>query len=203
MDSAHKIITCMQQAAISCELPVPSASAVAHIIGISLQPAIAQLFNVTDEKVVDRLVEAYKHHYLSVDTTPCPLFDGVQPMLGQLATHTQLAVATGKARRGLERAWKGTDTAKYFDHSICADESESKPSPAMLRTLLERTGLSAQDAVMVGDTSYDMQMAQALGMDRVAVSYGVHTPELLQQFTPSALVDDISELADFLCAGYR
>ena len=201
MDSAAKIVQCMQQAARHCEVDVPSVEAVSHIIGISLKPAIKQLFNTDDDQLAERLVLAYKEVYLGVDTTPCPLFNGVETMLSDLvAKQRTLAVATGKARRGLERAWRQTGTGHYFTTSRCADEAESKPSPDMLLQLIEERGLTPAQALMIGDTTYDMQMAQSIGMDRVGVSYGVHAQVNLEKHKPKAIVHSIAELHEVLTA---
>ena len=106
MDSAAKIVSCMQLAAKQCDMPVPTYDEVGHIIGISLKPAIKQLFNIKDDELAERLVAAYKEAFVTRDTTPCPLFDGVEPLLSNLKeAGCTLAVATGKARRGLDRAW--------------------------------------------------------------------------------------------------
>lgn len=201
MDSAAKIVQCMQQAARHCEVDVPSDEAASHIIGISLKPAIKQLFNTDDDQLAERLVLAYKEVYLGVDTTPCPLFNGVETMLSDLvAKQRTLAVATGKARRGLERAWRQTGTGHYFTTSRCADEAESKPSPDMLLQLIEERGLTPAQALMIGDTTYDMQMAQSIGMDRVGVSYGVHAQVHLEKHKPKAIVHSIAELHEVLTA---
>ncbi|RDV27431.1 HAD family hydrolase [Alteromonas aestuariivivens] len=198
MDSAAKIINCMQLAAKACGLPVPTDNAVAHIIGISLQPAIRQLFDIDDE-MADKVVLAYKQIYLQQDATPCPLFDGVEALLTALTSAgITLAVATGKARRGLQRAWDSTATGHFFSHSRCACEADSKPSPDMLAQLLVETGVDVDEAVMIGDTTYDMQMAKALGMDRIAVSYGVHAPVNLQAFDPLVIVHSVNELLGLL-----
>lgn len=195
MDSANKIVNCMQIAAKQCDMPIPTYEEVGHIIGISLKPAIMQLFSITDSALGDRLVQAYKDAFVSVDVTPCPLFDGVEEMLGSLKTAgCILAVATGKARRGLDRAWKQTDTGNYFSASRTADEAESKPSSDMLEQLLDELGFEANDAVMIGDTTYDMQMAKSIGMDRIGVSYGVHAQVHLEALEPVALVHSIEEL---------
>jgi phosphoglycolate phosphatase len=200
MDSAAKIINCMQLAAKACDVPIPSADEVGHIIGISLKPAIKQLFNIDDDSLAERIVSAYKEAFVDLDATPSPLFDGVESMLDSLKQQgCVLAVATGKARRGLDRAWAQTDTGHFFSASRCADDAQSKPSPDMLLQLLDELNIAASDAVMVGDTTYDMQMAQSIGMDRVGVSYGVHAQVHLERFSPKSIVHSIDELAAFLC----
>ena len=199
MDSADKIINCMQIAAKHCDVPVPSAEAVSHIIGISLKPAIKQLFNIDDDALAERLVLAYKEAFVSHDATPCPLFSGVDDLLSALkAKGTTLAVATGKARRGLDRAWSQTGTGHYFSASRCADDAKSKPSPEMLLQILDDLNISAQDAVMIGDTTYDMQMAKSIGMRRIGVSYGVHAQVHLEALAPETIVHSIAELQQFL-----
>lgn len=199
MDSAAKIVNCMQIAATNCGVEVPSPEAVSHIIGISLKPAIMQLFATTDDDLADKLVEAYKHAYIAQDQTPCPLFDGAEQLLQRLQNAgATLAVATGKARRGLDRAWANTGTGHYFSTSRCADEAESKPSSDMLEQILAELNVSSDSAVMIGDTSYDMQMAEQIGMDRIGVSYGVHAEEHLERHNPIAIVDSIESLSNVL-----
>ncbi|WP_100641096.1 HAD family hydrolase [Alteromonas facilis] len=199
MDSAAKISKCMQLAALDCGLPAPEQKAVEHIIGISLGPAIAQLFKISDEKLINQLVERYKFNYLNMDTTPCPLFPGVMPLFSALQQQgTTLAVATGKARRGLNRAWEQTQTGAFFSFSCCADEAESKPSPDMLKQILANSGYSAEEAVMIGDTTYDMQMAESIGMARIGVNYGVHDESKLLQHKPLLVAESVAQLHQFL-----
>jgi len=199
MDSAGKIINCMQIAAKHCSFPVPTAEEVGHIIGISLKPAIKQLFSIQDDASAERLVHAYREAFITHDTTPSPLFDGVEVMLDELtARGAILAVATGKARRGLARAWSQTGTGKYFRTSRCADDAKSKPSPDMLLQIINELNIDIADAIMVGDTTYDMQMAKSIGMARVGVSYGVHAQTHLEALKPKAIVHSISELQRFL-----
>ena len=158
-----------------------------------------QLFATTDDDLADKLVEAYKHAYIAQDQTPCPLFDGAEQLLQRLQNAgATLAVATGKARRGLDRAWANTGTGHYFSTSRCADEAESKPSSDMLEQILAELNVSAERAVMIGDTSYDMQMAEQIGMDRIGVSYGVHAEEHLERHNPIAIVDSIESLSNVL-----
>ena len=195
MDSADKIINCMQIAAKQCDFPIPSANDVSHIIGISLEPAIKQLFGVDDDALVQRLKNAYKDAFIIHDATPSPLFNGVETMLNTLtASGLTLAVATGKARRGLLRAWEQTGTGRYFRTSRCADDAKSKPSPDMLLQILDELNVSVSEAIMVGDTTYDMQMARSIDMARVGVSYGVHAQAHLERLKPKAIVHSIDEL---------
>lgn len=197
MDSAAKIVSCMQQAAVLGGMPIPSKEAVEHIIGISLQPAIKQLFKVDDNKA-DELKEHYKTVFINQDATPCPLFAHAESTLVFLSERARLAVATGKARRGLERAFDASSTRHFFEYSRCADEAESKPSSDMLLQIINQWQVSAKDVLMVGDTIYDMQMAENIGMPRVAVSYGVHHRDALSVHEPLQIIDCFSELQKFV-----
>lgn len=199
MDSADKIVNCMQIAAKQCSMPIPSRDEVGHIIGISLKPAIKQLFGIDDDALAEQLVLAYKEAFVAKDTTPCPLFDGAETLFNALKeSGCILAVATGKARRGLDRAWGQTDTGRFFSASRTADEAESKPSPDMLLQLIDELSIPVSDAVMIGDTTYDMQMAKSIGMDRIGVSYGVHAQVHLEALQPKVIVHSIAELQDYL-----
>ena len=199
MDSAAKIVSCMQPAAQQCDVPVPDAQAVGNIIGISLRPAIQILFDTQDEQLTDALFDGYKAAYLEKDITPCPLFEGTLELLSSLRQRDKtLAVATGKARRGLDRAWKNTQTGHFFTTSRTACEAASKPSSDMLEQILSETGISASDAIMIGDTVFDMQMAEQIGMDRLAVSYGVHDSDRLAAHNPVAIVNTVSEMRPIL-----
>ena len=198
MDSADKIVSCMQEAAKLEGLAQPAADEVKNIIGISLIPAIQQLFAV-NEMLAKRLADNYKREFIRQEHKATPLFDGVLPLLTKLQQQERpLAVATGKARVGLQRAWSQTDTEHFFRFSRCADEAKSKPDPDMLLQLLAQIGLSVDDAVMIGDTSHDMAMAEAINMDRIAVSYGAHKIPQLEKHRPTEIVHSVTELEGVL-----
>nr|WP_297349323.1 HAD-IA family hydrolase [uncultured Glaciecola sp.] len=190
MDSAAKIVSCMQKAAQLGQVDIPTAAQVEHIIGISLHPAIKQLFSINDTKA-DEIVAHYKSEFLAQDQTACPLFSKATETLVYLKKSARLAVATGKARRGLERAWAKTDTKRFFELSRCADEAESKPSSDMLLQIIKEWNIEPEQALMVGDTIYDMQMAENIGMPRVGVSYGVHDKVELLKHKPLSIIDSL------------
>lgn len=199
MDSASKIVACMQGAAKLAQMPIPTEEQVKHIIGISLVPAIQQLFALDDIKVAEHIAKLYKQVFVETDQVNSPLFAGAHALLTNLQNNSVLmAVATGKARRGLERAWQQTNTKGYFHTSRCADEAESKPSSDMLWQILDELALAPAQALMVGDTSYDMQMAADIGMDRIAMSHGAHQAHKLEPHQPLEILDDLAELQNYL-----
>ncbi|WP_333607677.1 HAD-IA family hydrolase [Arsukibacterium sp.] len=195
MDSVGRIVSSMQAAARLTDLAVPSAFAVKQIIGLSLDPAFDQLFPFATAGQRAQLFEHYREQYVQLDPTPSPLFNGAEQLLQQLANNNiLLAVATGKARKGLDRMFADTGLAPYFVTSRCADEARSKPDPDMLSQILKQLALTPEQAIMVGDTSHDMKMAQAIAMPRVGVTHGAHSAEVLRQFAPKAIIDSLPEL---------
>ncbi|KKO44231.1 HAD family hydrolase [Arsukibacterium ikkense] len=199
MDSIGRIVSSMQAAAESTGIVVPSSHAVKQIIGLSLDPAFAVLFPDTNAEQRSQLFAHYRDHYTIYNTTPSPLFDGAEQVLKTLAEQNiLLAVATGKARHGLERMFAETGLGHYFVTSRCADEAQSKPHPDMLLQISKQLGIEPDQAIMVGDTSHDMKMAQAIAMPRVGVTHGVHGAEVLAQFQPKAIIDNLPSLLSYI-----
>ena len=185
MDSQARIVACLMSAANDLNLmPLPE-KLLKNIIGLGLREAITQLYPQLTEQQITGFADRYRYHFVTANETPSGLFDNVRLMLEQLiARGFMLAVATGKARRGLNQVLKDTGLKDCFHGSRCADETRSKPHPQMLEELLDEFGLLAHEAVMVGDTEYDMLMARSLGMDALAVSYGVHEKQDLLKHEP-------------------
>jgi len=200
MDSVDKIVLCMQQAAKQQQQVIPSIQSVKDIIGLSLLKAVQQLYPVLDLSDQQDLVEAYRHQYNLNHNIETPLYPGIKNLLDNLKSQGYiLAVATGKGRNGLNKMLEKSQTKQLFSATICADEANSKPDPLMLNILLEELEIEASQALMVGDSSYDLEMAKNATMDRLGVSYGVHKATLLSQFTPVAIVDNLaSELQQYI-----
>jgi phosphoglycolate phosphatase len=195
MDSVTKIVETMQSSAAYLGLPVPDFEQAKNVIGISLLPALKQLFNIQDDKTAMELFHTYKQHFKDHAQISSPLFNGAIELLQELQKRGYiLAVATGKARQGLEHNWYHSKTEQYFTVSKTADDAKSKPSPDMLKQILIELNLSAGQVLMVGDTTYDMAMAEAVNMDRIGVSFGVHDTESLQKHNPLAVIDTLDEL---------
>jgi phosphoglycolate phosphatase len=173
--------------------------AVKGIIGLGLPEAIRSLYPeiADDELIVFR--QHYADHYIALEAEPSPLFDGVADTLQTLREEGyHLAVATGKARRGLDRVLKSHGWDDYFDITRAADETASKPHPLMLEQILAHCNVRPEQALMVGDSSFDLQMARNAGMGSVAVSYGAQTIEALRAFEPCLAIDHFSELHAWL-----
>ncbi|WP_329958704.1 HAD family hydrolase [Psychrobacter sp. I-STPA10] len=169
------------------------------IIGLSLIKGIQILYPQASSEQHQAIVDSYAKYYIA-NASKSPFFEGIEPMLKQLkAQGKQLAVATGKKRIGLQRVLDSSGSQHYFVVTRCADESGSKPDPQMLKDILAMTGFDIDDAVFIGDSIHDLQMANALNMTSIAVNYGAGSAEVLMQQNPSYQVDSPQQLADLLC----
>jgi len=195
-DSVGQIVASLQFAAQQFEQPL-TPEAAKSIIGLGL-PEVAQVLFPTVPELHTDLLKCYGDHYVAHSTGDA-WFAGIAEMLYGLKNQgVQLAVATGKSRRGLDRVLNQTNSHDLFEITRAASETKSKPDPLMLAEILAFTGVKAEQAIMVGDTSYDLEMAQNIAMPRVGVSYGVHTPAVLQTFNPLTIADDVASLDLFL-----
>lgn len=199
LDSTGKIIGCMQSSIAELGLEFRSAGQVREIIGLGLPEAIRQLYPEIDENTLDQLSGLYSLHFLAADQVPCDFYDGVMDTLRTLKAHGhQCAVATGKSRKGLDRVLDNLSLASFFDASRCADETRSKPHPLMLEELLLELEVDIEDAVMIGDTEFDLAMASNAGMASVAVSYGAHSRERLLKHAPGFCIDHFPDLLPYI-----
>jgi phosphoglycolate phosphatase len=199
MDSEIKILRCFQAAADDVGAPYPGDRAVRDIIGLGLGEAIGALFPGQSATTLGRLADRYREHFLHLNRTEMPLFPGVPHGLEQLrGLGYRFAIATGKARRGLDRVLDQSGIAHFFSISRCADETLSKPHPRMLLEILAHTGVDPARAVMVGDTVYDMQMAARADMASIAVSYGVQPCQRLLQESPLFCARSFDEVRRWL-----
>ena len=181
MDSAQKIANCIKASARDLGVEEPSDEQAKNIIGLSLVEAMQILFPTLNHAQISKLVESYKYHFVKGDPTQQKVFAGVEQGLQQLSeAGAILAVATGKSRAGMTRVFDELDLRQHFVISRCADETRSKPHPQMLHEILEFTAIEPHKSIMVGDTTYDMQMASNAGVTGLGVSYGVHSEESLR-----------------------
>ncbi|HEU0234514.1 MAG TPA: HAD-IA family hydrolase [Gallionella sp.] len=200
MDSTAVIAGSIQAACRDLGLTVPDDEAARHVIGLGLSQALRHAVPDAPESMYEPLVARYRHHFLMQDAA-IPLFDGARETIAELyGAGYWLGVATGKSRMGLERALESTGLKQYFHATRTADQTFSKPNPAMLFELMDELAVTAGRALMIGDTTHDVQMAQNAQVDVVAVGHGAHPPEQLQELNPLALVKDFAELRAWLRA---
>jgi len=200
IDSAGAIAACIQAACRDLGLPVPDEARARHVIGLGLADSLAHAVPGLPPSEYPRVAERYRHHFLARDAD-LPLFPGTREMLEGLRTSGhQLAIATGKSHAGLVRALGHTGLAGLFDATRCADQCAPKPAPDMLLELMAMLGVDPVRALMVGDTSHDLQMAAHAGIAAVGVSYGAHEAASLAGLDPLGLVHSTAELHRWLAA---
>lgn len=197
VDSQAEIVAAMTLAFQSEEMALPDRATVLSIVGLSLAEAFRVLCPDAGQAQRARLVDAYKGAFMqlrSENQEMGPLFPGAREALDLLQgqDHTLLAVATGKSRRGLDKVLERHGLTGVFHSEQVADHHPSKPNPSMILTALNETGVLPHRAVMLGDTTYDMDMARAAGIRKIGVTWGYHAAETLR---PDALIEDFAALA--------
>ena len=198
MDSAAAITASLRQACADLDLDVPSEERARYVIGLGLTDALKYLLPDLPAVGYPALLERYRHHFQRQDRDTV-LFGGAVEMLQTLhGAGYLLAVATGKSRRGLDHALQVTGLTPVFHATRCADEGFSKPHPGMLLWLLDELNVARERAVMIGDTSHDMEMAAAAQVARIGVAYGAHPHDNLLKHAPTACLDTFTELSQWL-----
>jgi len=200
VDSTGIIARAIQQACGDVGEPVPDDLRARYVIGLGLADALRHVAPGLPPERHGELAARYRFHYLGQEED-IPLFAGAAELLAELdAAGFLLAVATGKTRKGLDRALLQHGVAHRFVATRCSDEDAPKPDPAMLLHLMERTGAGRAETLMIGDTTHDLELAQRAGANSVAVAYGAHGTEGFSRHGPLATVHSIAELSAWLSA---
>jgi phosphoglycolate phosphatase len=198
IDSTTRIAESLHRAAQDTGLPLLSLGRYRSIIGLGLPEALHSLYPDADEQTRHVLRGHYAAHYIAAtEADPCLPYDGAVELLENLRDRgIRLAVATGKNRPGLERAFAHSGLAEFFVSSRTADETASKPDPRMLLELLREQGVLSQRSIMVGDTGFDLEMARRARVPAIGVTHGAHDADELMRHDPIALVDHLLHILD-------
>ena len=197
IDSAGAIVDCIVEAARDSGLEVPTRERASHTIGLGLHDALRLAVPDLPAERYPEFVASYRRHFLARQDA-MRLFDGMRELLSELSKSHVLAIATGKSRRGLDRALDAGELRALFAASRCADETNPKPHPAMLLELMDQLSHSRAETLMIGDTSHDLEMARAAGVDALAVTYGAHNEEGLRACGPLGCISTVRELERWL-----
>ena len=198
IDSPAAIVECIQQASRDLGLEAPDPERASHVIGLGLEDSLRQAVPQLPRERYGEFAASYRRHFLAREDSMA-LFPGVPRLLERLrARGHRLAVATGKSRRGLERALAASGLGIHFSRSRCADETVPKPDPAMLRELMAELDVQPERVLMIGDTSHDLLMARSAGVAALAVSYGAHPESKLRALEPLACLASVEELDKWL-----
>ncbi len=195
VDSVEHIAGSLHQAATELGFPALEREAYRDIIGLGMAEALEALYPGLDREEMLAIREGYARYFFARKTLPQNVFAGMTEVVDDLKLAGMgVAVATGKSRRGLDAALDSSGLGPHFDITRCADETRSKPDPRMLMEILEHYEIEPADAVMVGDTRYDLEMARRISMPAIGVEWGVHKRDELDRYQPVSVATTVAEL---------
>jgi len=194
MNSEAKIVGCLKSMATTLKLPKCTDIELKNIIGLGLENAILTLFP-TEQFDIKKAVKIYRNCYFSSEPQSSDLFENAKSTIEKLYDRGYiLAIATGKGERGLLSDLKNTKLTKFFATYRTAEQTKNKPHPQMINEILQQLNFKSSQAIIIGDTTYDLEMAQNAKVASIGVSYGVHCPQDLQKYKPLSIIDNITEL---------
>ena len=203
VDSQHLIAAAMERAFESVDLAPPARAAVRGIIGLSLPQAISQLVEGASEETIKKITEGYRCAFGTLRQNPDhwePMYEGAHEAIRQLAGqgNVALGIATGKSRRGVNKLLERFELTPCFNTIQTADDAPSKPHPGMIeQAIMEVDGVAAT-TLMIGDTSFDMEMAGNAGVRGIGVAWGYHSGEMLRAKGAEDVADDFAHLLRML-----
>ena len=202
VDSAMTITSSMASAFANHGLRPPPSSDLRRTIGLSLPEAVRKLMRESSEQEVESVVASYKEAYRAAHTSADnsdPLVPGLHETLDTLTREGyQLGIATGKSRNGLERVLEQHGIGKYFSTLQTADDAPGKPHPAMLMQAMSQIGASPYETALIGDTTFDIEMAKEASAIPIGVSWGYHDSEDLIAAGAMHVLDSLDGLVDLL-----
>lgn len=210
IDSQVFIVEAMKRAFSRTNHPVPDKEQVLSIIGLSLDKAIETILPELSAKDIEETVHQYRQAFIDLRAEKggegaVEMYAGARDALDNLYNQENvlMGVATGKAKRGLDHAYRSHNIGHYFVTSQTADDHPSKPHPSMLERALYETGCDAKNAVIVGDTTFDIEMGKAAGFKTIAVGWGYHSIERIKQSNPDVIIENYAELDEALTGIWR
>ncbi len=199
MDSLDYIADCVQKAFDAHQVPRPAKEAIKRLAGYSSAKVVQTLCPELDESHTQAVLATYREIYLTWQGDSSTLYEGIRELLQALHGKGKvLAIATGRGRVSLETYLEQFELAHLFSMTITPGEAASKPSPEMLEKLQAALEFTTEEAVVVGDSTYDIEMAHAAGMESIALDYGAHSKQALAAAAPSLLLSSVKELKEAL-----
>ena len=201
MDSIGTIVACMQATVAELGLPELPDEAIRATIGLGLRETVDELYpdQDGDGHLFDRVVSCYRNRWMGGFADGQSLFPGARATLDRLAAEGYwLAVATGKSRRGLERDLERTGVGELFLATRTVSESPGKPSPGMVHEIFDELGVGPAEALIIGDTTHDLDMAHNAGAPAVAVTSGSGSEDELATRDPLVILPSVNRLPDWL-----
>lgn len=206
IDSQDHIVGAMTGAFVAAGVEPPPRAAILSIVGLSLPEAVAGLAPALEGPLRARIVDYYKGSFTGLRAAaPPPLFPGAAAALQALSARPDLllGIATGKSRRGLAKMIEDHDFSDLFVTCQTADDHPSKPHPSMIHAALAEAGVEPDQAVIVGDTTYDVEMGGAAGVRAIGVGWGYHPAEALMAAGAECVLEDFAGLIPTLDQMWR
>lgn len=199
VDSTQRIVDSMRKAGQEVGLPAVPDSAIQNIIGLGLPEALRTVWPSIKDSQLETMRAVYARFFVAESHVAMGFFDGAESLLNSLLSEGRLlAVATGKSRKGLNRILQDLKVGHLFATTRCADETRSKPDPLMLNEILTELSVTPAETLMIGDTTYDLDMANTAGIDTVAMGHGAHDDSTLLACGPKAICHSIQELKNWI-----
>jgi len=202
VDSQAHVCDVMEQVFRTYNLPVPSRNEIRRTVGLSLSKAISYLSDNIEDQILHSLVSEYKTRFKALRDNGVlqePLYDGIRDLLSSIKSEGWLlAIATGKSSRGLKACLEHHKLQDLFVSLQTADQNPSKPNTQMLEAILFEAGVERQEAVMVGDTIFDIFMARDAGLRAIGVAWGYHSPKELLDAGAEVIADNAGHLKELL-----
>ena len=206
VDSGRMIVAAMRAAFDGIGHAPPAEAAILSVVGLSLDAAMARAAPHLSPCERAALADGYRAAFIRLRAetggeAATPLFPGARAAIERLdARGALLSIATGKARRGLDHLLGAHDLRRFFIAPQSADDAPSKPHPGMVLNALAATGVEARHAVVVGDTTFDVEMALAAGARAIGVAWGNHPREALLAAGAETVIDAFDALDAALAA---
>jgi phosphoglycolate phosphatase len=197
IDSQAHIVAAMTAAFENVEQEIPQRSQLLSVVGLSLPSAFEVLVPGLTGAAYTQMQDAYRAHSRSIPLDEsAPLYSGAREALERLSHREDLAlaVATGASKRGMMRALSMNDVDEFFDTAHCADGHPSKPNPSMAQACMIDCGAKPEQTIVVGDTSYDMEMGQAARCASLGVLWGNHGHDALLASGARAVIETFEQL---------
>lgn len=207
VDSEGLIIEAMKRAFNDEGLEAPEPAAIRRIIGLSLPLAVAHLGAPSDEDIIMNVSEAYRQRYSYLrdkEGMEEPLFEGMHQLITELGSRDEyiLGIATGKTMKGVDNLLNANQLTHLFHTIQTSDKAPSKPNPAMIFQALSETGITPERTVMIGDTTFDLEMANNARVGAIGVTWGHHEAKDLAAHSPRFLIDKIADLKSTIEASF-
>jgi phosphoglycolate phosphatase len=203
VDSAPGIVEVMALVVEEYKLPQEVYEQWRQLVGVPLMRQMEIIFPSKDEEYHTEVCERYRAIYDGRVIEICPPFPGLHDMLKQLrAADVDMAIASSKRRSLIEPVLEYLGITDYFKLVVGQqDVSNHKPHPESVHYITKQLAVPDEDVVVIGDSTFDLEMAKLAGVDGIGVTTGVHTKEILATADPKYIVEGLHQVLPLILNG--